>query len=234
MKELAVASFAEFHNVLQDRFEYGCVFRGVPNLQFALVPRVGRHLAFYKLMGASVDKLLQDEQVAFEMFCEEGASLFPSFAVSTIDRLVVAQHHGLPTRLLDWTFNPLVALFFATNAESEVSGAVYALSNTRTCIPWFKDADLTSPFDCAGIHGYLPKHVSRRVTGQRGLFTIHGDPTAAFDSDELTKITVAAAGKFEMSKALKWYGVADHALFPGLDGLARFVGGTAFLNPGPP
>ena len=169
------------------------------------------------------------------MFCEERSEAFsPSFATSDIDRLVVAQHHGLPTRLLDWSFNPLVALFFATNADSTSTGAVYALSHTKTSVPWLKDSDFGSPFAVTGVHGYIPKHVSRRVTGQRGLFTIHGEPTKAFDSPYLTKIGVTSDCKNDMLKSLKWYGISDQALFPGLDGLARFVTGTAFLNLGPP
>lgn len=233
MKEASVSSFADFNALLTSTFEYGCVFRGVPDSQFQLIPRVGRQLDVYTSLGATVADLLEDEGKAFDMFCEEGASLFPSFAVSAIDLLGIAQHHGLPTRLLDWTYNPLVALFFATNSTRDLPGAVYALSNTRTSIPWLKDFELLEPLKIKGIHGYIPKHVSRRVTGQRGLFTIHGDPTTAFDSPFVTKIIVEAAGKNNMLKVLKWYGITDHALFPGLDGLARFIASTAFRNFGP-
>ena len=232
MKEIEIGTFAEFHNAIYSRFEYGCLFRGVPNAEFTLIPRVGRQLSVYESLGATASDLLSHEQLAFEMFCEEGASLFPAFAGSTIDRLVVAQHHGLPTRLLDWTFNPLVALFFATNADGAHPGAVYVLSQTKIAIGWLKDADLATPFECTGVHGYFPKHVSRRITGQRGLFTIHGEPTAPFDSEFITKLIVRADSKNDVSKVLKWYGVTDQALFPDLDGLARFVSGTAFLNLG--
>ena len=44
--------------------------------------------------------------------------------MSTLDKLVMLQHYEFPTRLLDFSFNPLVALFFASNAHSNYDGTV--------------------------------------------------------------------------------------------------------------
>jgi FRG domain len=230
MREKAITSFAQFHELMESEFQYGCMFRGVSNVDYDLLPGVGRRLKLYESMGADAQDLMNHEKEAFEQFCEEGVALFPTYATSEIDRLVIAQHHGLPTRLLDWTLNPLVALYFASITYGTTDGAVYALKNTGTCIPRVTEAVNFKPFCVAGVHAFTPKHVSPRVTRQRGLFTVHGEPTVPFDSEWLTKIRIAAPLKTAISKTLKWYGIAEHSLFPDLDGLAKFLSRTAYLN----
>ena len=109
-------------------------FRGESNDTWKLSPSVMRRLPADKnsLQNAEGDMLVDLQSRRAEDFVE---------ANSALDQMVVAQHHGLPTRLLDITRNPLVALFHASEDwnESEISVGrihVFAVPNS-----------LVKPFD---------------------------------------------------------------------------------------
>jgi len=133
--------------------------------------------------------------------------------------LALGQHHGLLTRLLDWTYNPLVALYYAVEEDVNVDGAVFVSSALEI-------VDLENaphPFDLEEVMRFQPDHFTPRIPAQSALFTVHPKPTEEFREDSLEQITIPAALRRHLREVLDTYGVNRGTLFPDLDGQARYI-----------
>ena len=145
----------------------GFLFRGVKSKTFPLIPKAGRLKTFRgKPLSA------RDERQMLENFKREAIPFLDRLPSSDWEWLAVGQHHGLPTRLLDWTTNPLVACWFAVEEEFGGDSVVYVLKGQ----PWLKAAENPDPLSIGRVWQYAPAHLSRRITAQTGLFTAHPDP----------------------------------------------------------
>jgi hypothetical protein len=148
---------------------------------------------------------------------------------SEIECLAIAQHHGLATRLLDWSQNPLVATFFAVNSEAESDGAVYILECGNSIAK--PELNISLLENIEDVFFYIPRAISPRVLNQGGMFTIHCPANKEIEitksniSDKrknLMKVVVPMELKTEVLKMLDDYGINESMLFPDLDGLSRF------------
>lgn len=97
----------KYHDgIKRNRSNY--LYRGIPNVDFRLVTSLQRNC------GIKKDDI---EPSILRNFTKYAAIEDPILNSSVWRQLIIGQHHGLPTRLLDWTYSVLVALHFATSGE---------------------------------------------------------------------------------------------------------------------
>ena len=225
-----ITSLDEFHkHLLKKRTDefYNTnrtVYRGVANVKkHKLIPKIGRpHIEW------SDDDWATQEEEMLRMFQERAPfySTSISFVGNKWESLFFAQHYGLPTRLLDWTRNPLVALFFAVASEDEGDSAVYVLKDNKLPFVWreckYSPLDSNS-FKDADFEKVIPPSISERIVAQSGLFTIHKNPKTAMEASHVDCLVIPEELRRSFKKMLHQYGVHEASIKPGFDGLCSHL-----------
>jgi hypothetical protein len=223
------------------------LYRGHRDSDWKLLPQIARPP--FTCPGAFCRTARDNsaERNLFLFFRDYAAALMPAWVSQGNDkevswkRLVVAQHHGLPTRLIDWSTNPLVALFFAvegepvncTNGACPTCGgsgthasAVHAITD--------REAFTVEGLAAADANGFAPAYafddrvgvlrppdISPRIAAQSSLFTIRKDPGIPIQPD-LTAI-IPQVHRPTILRQLEDLGINRRTLFPDMDGIAAYI-----------
>jgi type I restriction enzyme M protein len=210
-------TFTELHTQFQIYDAQYTVYRGVSSLDHKLVSTLGR------LQLKEGESFESTERKLLKLFKERSVSFLNTTPENNWEWLALAQHHGLPTRLLDWSRNPLVAAYFAVQQNTEEDCVIYVLNQEKQ--PLVDVNNSLGPLKATGEPlRYIPSHVTGRIIAQNGLFTFHpGDPSKAYESEHINRIIIPADKRKQLKQDLYRYGIHEASLFPGLDGLANHL-----------
>jgi hypothetical protein len=214
MKEIEIQTFSELHEIIETYDERTVIYRGMKSVKYPLIPKIGRIVP-----PPSIGSREANEKEILRLFKERALRFLDFMPTTDWDWLALGQQHGLPTRLLDWTNNPLVACYFAVEEASEDDSVIYTYQNQS----YIDVEEHTDPFHYRQVGKFIPRHISPRITHQGGLFTVHPKPYVEFESDDMEKIIIPKDIRSTLKRTLNKYGVDRFSLFPSLDALSAHI-----------
>lgn len=192
---------------------------------------------------------IENELPLIRRFKQNALPLISSRPADEWEWLFLMQHHGLPTRLLDWSESVLVSLYFAVNDDGsdheEADGCIWALLPQELNAISLRDDQAKQVLglgDDKHFDDYLPSKIGAqvqtfqplaatavrnnpRIQMQQGVFTVSHKDLSGLDelpnTDPLWKIVIPSANKQNFRDQLKALNLSKLSLFPELSNAAE-------------
>lgn len=211
MKNFTIKNVSEFLDIVRDN-GFPLTYRGQAQ-DWPLIPSIGR---FETEMG-----LLSFEEDLINKLMQYGYPFFKDNVSTYSDWILHAQHYGLPTRMLDFTTNPLKGLYFAVEDESNTDGIVWSFDE-------FGEVGFPA-LESNKIVFYAPTHVNPRIIAQESIFAVF--PLTKDDEEIIPleqqegkfrfflKIKIPAQYKKDIKEELSILGIHKMSVYPGIEGI---------------
>ncbi len=237
------------------------LFRGHADSEWPLVPSLTRLARRCDLKAENVSTL---ETQLLQEFMKQAHLHIAAKAIPDKGDLLswwtLMQHHHAPTRLLDWSYSPFVALYFACEKLDDREGSVWMVASRR-----ISDLMVGKFPQCAGYAthrrqkqfyqsssgpdflDFIERNTqTAQMVAQQTMHSVspapladHGDLVKSVLSGEesangnpFRKLIIPAKHKIEFLRILRFMNVTSNALFPGVDGLGRSIAELALLSCG--
>lgn len=258
-KEITVEDWTHFNNLIDDFNNNDWVFRGQSNMQWSLVSSLHREC---KGVNPNInnescvqieEKTLKEFRSSYKLYSKHqipevvNSDLVDDWLEEKLNVLSTMQHYGAPTRLLDWTYSPYIAGFFALDGARD-NFCIYALNlkcinahnqkspngdvGERNRIFYSRERKPIQPF----LYPYDPFEKNQRLRIQQGLFLVPSLINVTFDeileeygieNGELNGEVVATKLVFEKENLEYWWAkliqmnITHETIYPGLEGFCK-------------
>ncbi|EKO3781922.1 FRG domain-containing protein [Vibrio cholerae] len=255
MKEIELRSWSQFSEIIEKMPHRQWLFRGQSDYRWKLVSSLERAFneaeSFRELSNTGLNKydfeniLLDNFKTHAHLYLEHLPQVSDDFSW-----LSLMQHHGAPTRLLDFTFSPFVALYFALESGNQ-DAAIFCLNHHAVRgdrshdlgsdrLEVFSDfLSQQSELTAKSVISFAPVFSNTRLLHQQGVFVTTNTldssiedvvSSAGIDPVDYIKIKVPTKLRFEGLKLLNKMNVTSSLIYPGLDGFCKSMKSNIILG----